>query len=156
MASCSAPLEQIHPRPASLDDYVPLLLITHALDPPQLLSVVKFSSPGVFKKKKKMREPSEPLSFNIRPEMSCSGCEGPISGSPPFLLQSRSCATQSRSGLTWRSEELLTAGFVFSTSARSISLIFKNDHESSNTKIDRRAISGFSKSLSFLIKQKSN
>lgn len=53
MASCSAPLEQIHPRPASLDDYVPLLLITHSLDPPQLLFVVKFSNSGVLKKKKK-------------------------------------------------------------------------------------------------------
>lgn len=144
------------PRPASLDDYVPLLLITHSLDPPQLLSVVKFSSPGVFKKKKKKREPSEPLRFNIRPEVSCSGCEGPFQALHRFFF-SRALVPL-RAAVAWlggpRSRSLLDLSSArlhvpFLLSSKTIIVV-----KSSNTKIDRRAISGFSESLSFLIKQK--
>lgn len=104
-----------------------------------------------------MRKASELLSFNIRPEMSCSGYEEQFQALHSFFnssqAQSRSFAAQSHSGLDGRSDELFAAGFDFSTSARSIPLLFKNDHESSNTKIDRRAISGLSERLSFLMKQ---
>lgn len=83
MASCSAPLEQIHPHPTSLDNYVPLLLITHSLDPPQLLSVVKFSSPGIFKKRQSFSVPQ--LEYHIQNELRC--VQEAFSGSPPFLQQ---------------------------------------------------------------------